>query len=359
MFKRLVYALLKIDAYLSLILCRPPSIRLQEIRISLPVSEDLWNAATSEDEKRLQWYEPAGRAKTAFSSIVRDIIQSGGWMTAYSKMPPLSLEDSHLGLCSLQTEIWTAAQETHYYNHGSSGGEERKMPRQVKVCRRLLEDWPEYMEKCHRLEQKLYVDPPDPESPYLARVLTLYHLSALNLYANVPVLETKKCCAQCQDADLDNMIMAWAQSSDGRRAVYHAAQLQRVHEREHAISTPEQLQFSNPLRSAGLLASAITLCHYSVIFSRSRDATDVVSSARLNDSPPNAAWQAVELSDTMGTGEEHTSETWIKCGGLASVSDIPLCVFSVPKLSSWYRERLGAVPSYSQRLISFLLTLKV
>ena len=50
---RLVYAILRLDAYLSIITGRAPVLRFQEIRIPLPVSEDLWNEPSLEGRFKL------------------------------------------------------------------------------------------------------------------------------------------------------------------------------------------------------------------------------------------------------------------------------------------------------------------
>lgn len=73
---RLFFTVLRIDTYLYIILDRPPALRYQEIRLSLPVSDELWRAETREARTRLHWYEPAGRSRSAFSTMMRDGLET-------------------------------------------------------------------------------------------------------------------------------------------------------------------------------------------------------------------------------------------------------------------------------------------
>lgn len=91
--------------------------RYQEIGLPLPVSDGLWRAETTADRTNLLWYEPAGRTKGGFSTMVRDGLESRGFMTGYLRMPHLKLEDNYFSLCAFLSEIWCVSKEAHAEHH--------------------------------------------------------------------------------------------------------------------------------------------------------------------------------------------------------------------------------------------------
>ncbi|CRG92453.1 hypothetical protein PISL3812_09513 [Talaromyces islandicus] len=352
--KRLVYTVLRIDTYLCIILDRPPTLRYQEIRLSLPVSDDLWRAETREARTRLHWYEPAGRTRSAFSTMIRDGLETQGFMTGYLRMPRLSLDDNHFSLCAFMSELWGICRETHEEHHLNYRSPElNRTVDRVRTWKGYLQDWRAQIEQTDDLENTFFTDTSGDVSPFLGLNLTLYHLASLKVYANLRLLEYKRCCANCHDADVENGIGAWAQSADGREAVYHAVQLKRIYEHQSTFYKLSDHRLSNVLGPAGLLASAMVLCFYS---SKISTVAAGGSGADSDDAvvPPGETMELAQ-SKLVGTPEY---ETWISQGGLVTVDGVLLHVFSVPRLSSWYHDQLASSPAYSSRLINFLLTLK-
>ncbi|KAF3402037.1 hypothetical protein F1880_009967 [Penicillium rolfsii] len=348
--KRLVYTILRIDTYLSLILDRPPTLRYQEIGLPLPVSEALWRADTREARTRLHWNEPSGRAQSAFSTMIRDGLETQGFMTGYLQMPHLSLEDNHFSLCAFLSELWGISKEAHGEHHMNYRSPEMNRTKErVNLWKGYLYDWRVHIEKSDNLEDTFYSTHLGNCNRFLGLNLTLYHLLCLKVYGNVRMLELKKCCANCREPDIDNMITSWAQSPDGRHAVYHAVQLKRIYERETMLYDLNEHRLSNVLSPISLLASAIVLCYYSVkVSSGSGVETDLIITPS----------ESIELAQSklMGTPE---FENWISQGGMATVDGVPIYTFSLPRFSSWYREQLMSSPIYSSRLVNFLLSLKI
>ncbi|KAJ5863057.1 hypothetical protein N7455_007125 [Penicillium solitum] len=317
---RLVYGVLRIDTYLCIILDRPPTMRYQDIGLPLPVSDGLWRAETTADRTNLLWYEPAGRTKGGFSTMVRDGLESRGFMTGYLRMPHLKLEDNHFSL-SDRVNLWKC----------------------------YLQDWRVHTEKTDKLEDTFFGGCISDCSHFLGLDLTLYHLLCLKLYANMRLLEHSKCCSGCSEANIERVISIWARSPDGRQAVYHAAQLKRIYERESNMYGLNNQRLCNALGPVGLLNSAIVLCTYSA-------RTSGVNTPE-SDTVMTTPADAIELgqSNLVGTPE---FENWISHGGPATVDRVSLHSFSVPRFSSWYRNQLETCAVYSSRLITFLLTLK-
>lgn len=106
---RLALAVLRVDAYLSILLDHPTSVRYQEFSIPLPKTENLWEA-TEDERRRLQWSEPAGREKAFLSFLVRNALEN-----QFHDQPiyPLTGADYHYVLCSMVSGTWEAAREAH------------------------------------------------------------------------------------------------------------------------------------------------------------------------------------------------------------------------------------------------------
>lgn len=324
--------------------------RYQEFGLPLPVSEALWRAETRAERTNFQWYEPAGRTKSAFSTMVRDGLESQGFMTGYLRMPHLSLEDNHFSLCAFLSELWGVSKEAHEEHHRNYRSPElNRTADRVKLWKDYLHDWRIHIEKTDKLEDAFFGGCLGDSNHFLGLNLTLYHLLCLKIYANMRLLEHNKCCLVCQEADIENVISTWARSPDGRRAVYHAAQLKRIYERESNLYRFNDQRLCNVLGPVGLLASAIILCTYS--------AKGLGAKMPEGDTIITAPTDTIELgqSNLVDTPE---FENWISQGGPATVDGTLLHSFSVPNFSSWHRDRLAACPVYSSRLVTFLLTLK-
>ncbi|PWY76507.1 hypothetical protein BO94DRAFT_473608, partial [Aspergillus sclerotioniger CBS 115572] len=353
--KRLVFAVLRIDAYLSIILDRPPTMRYQEIGVPLPVSEGLWRAETRVARTQLHWSEPAGRARSAFCTMMRDGLDTAGFVTGYLQMPHLSLEDNHFSICSFLSELWGVCKEAHEEHHRHYRSPERNHTvDQVKIWKVYIQEWRDHIEKTDRLEESFFAQSPGDSNHFLGLNLTLYHLVCLKLHANLRLLEQKRCCAHCQEIDVEDVISTWAQSPDARQAVYHAAQLKRIYEHETMLYSPNDQRLGNVLGPAGLLASAVVVCLYCA------KATSIGSSAAATEDDafktPTIELTQSQLPETPEFAEWISQEGG---GGRVTVDGLSLNAFSLPRFSSWYRERLASSPVYSSRLIAFLLTLTI
>lgn len=285
--------------------------------------------------------------------MMRDGLETQGFMTGYLRMPRLSLEDNHFSLCAFMSEIWGICRETHEEHHLSYRSSEiNRTADRVRTWKGYLQEWRAQIEQTDDLENTLFSKHPKDVSPFLSLNLTLYHLASLKMYANLRLLEYKRCCGNCHDADVENVIRAWAQSADGRKAVYHAVQLKRIYEHQSTFYKSSDHRLSNVLGPAGLLASAVVLCFYSTKVS-----TVAVGGKGTDSDGVVVAGSKIELGQ-LRLIDTPDYETWISQGGSATVNGVPLHVFSVPRLSSWYHEQLASSPAYSSRLVDFLLTLK-
>lgn len=324
--KRLVYTMLRIDTYLSIITGRPPSLRIQELELPLPVTEDLWRAPTIEARRQLYWFEPAGRTWTTLSAIVRDsLIQSRNQTPGTTGMPPLLPADSHLVLCGLQGEIWATAQETYNLSHGTLDSRPSwHVPESVHFWHGCLVDWKTIH---HRPEQS---SAQTDDRAWNSLNTIQFHLCQLTLHAPLSLLESRQCCTRCRAADITAMLRDWASSLEARRAVYHAVQLQRFFD--------SQAGFVNPLQSPALLASSVVLCNYAA------------------ESNPLPKGDPVELYKEEVSGLA-AIEKWVQYGGPSMVSGRMLCAKNLQGLLLWCQQQLVMFPQSLARMRAFMAML--
>ncbi|KAH8657725.1 hypothetical protein BX600DRAFT_514279 [Xylariales sp. PMI_506] len=385
-FNRLAATFLRIDAYLGLILNRAPILRWPEMRFTFPASETIWRAATPEDRRVLLWHEPAGRYSTSFRTIIRDGLMQAG-LLALPRPKQLLMEDYNLALCAFFSDVWEVTQEARHHDHRSYKSLSKNAAEGITTWKTYLLDLRSHMEMNCQLEttffgndQNLATISPSPSTAFLPMAgnldavltisasainLNIYHLLHLMMFANIPVLETAKCCEECQDLGLPMRVQMWASGPDGRRAVVHAAQLRRVYEREIASGmaggyttclSEAQQRISNPLRSVALFSSAVVLCSYA------DRAPCFHHQQQQQQQQQQENQQTMELvQPEIGGHVSDALERWIADnnapGGLFMLS-IPMCRCSVPLLVSWYREQLGPNSQFSQRLTKFETTLQ-
>ncbi|KAH8671540.1 hypothetical protein BX600DRAFT_496220, partial [Xylariales sp. PMI_506] len=242
-FKRLAATFLRIDAYLSLVVNRAPILRWTEMRFTFPAAEDIWRAATPKERRTLLWHEPAGRASTSFRRILRDGLVHTDVVTL--PLPKhFFIEDYNLTLCALYGDVWEVVQEARRHDQHTYKSPSRDASEDISVWKVYLLDLRRHLEINYNLEANFYNPGYNPLSPEpsnmeslltiatTAATLTIYQILQLIMFADLPVLETSKCCEDCEDVGLSTRLSTWAAGPDGRRAIVHAAQLRRIYERE-------------------------------------------------------------------------------------------------------------------------------
>ncbi|EFR05305.1 hypothetical protein MGYG_08316 [Nannizzia gypsea CBS 118893] len=335
--KRMAYAVLRLDVYFSIAIHRPPSVRFQELRLALPVTETLWRASKAEDRYRLQWFEPAGRDKCIFQSAVQEIFQSAGELPDNQRQPFEEL-DSHLALCAIQVDLWSAIQALRGVKDGA--GTEFLMPvsqqGSLGYQRNHLSYCQSYLEGAYKRGHICCTGRSESQHFWLTLNLTLFHLTLLNIHADISLLESQRGGNSRQEIESRRAIRAWADSAHGRKAVFHAAQLQQKSECKTCASWPEYYKYWNPLRPIALLYSCIVLCAY--------NAECTIS--LVEDSA------AVELSGVSGMDE--AVQYWIREGGSASIRGTILGRSALSQLIPWSCERLSMFNASCRRFERFV-----
>lgn len=343
---RLAFSVLRIDAYLSLLIDHPPSVRYQEISIPLPKSTHLWTAASKDERRTLQWNEPAGREKARFCFLVRDALDD----ECRQQLPfHLAEIDYHLGLCSFQAGIWETAREAHSCGFDELISNSRPRDHVVK-WRSQLDLWRAKMEKDCQLWQN-YFSASTKSADYKCAPLSviLWHYSALALHAPLKLLQGQGCCFKCRSgtpgATRKNKARhrGWIESSCARIAVWNAAQIAKVVALEFTNVTSTTRLRLNPLAIAGLLKSAIVVCSY---------AFHTRACPTCTGGPPI---DLVYLFDAADDNERLVK--WKEHGeGLADWEPLsaPVCRCKVSQLANWFLGLLAKEKNAEAEFRSFL-----
>ena len=342
---RLAFSVLRVDAYLSLLVDHPPSVRYQEICISLPKSPRLWAAGGEDEWRSLQWSEPVGREHTLFCSLVHNVLDFRQRNLPYR----LTEADHHLVLCSLQVGIWGAAHEGH--SRESAELATSSAPQDsIHLWRTHLDLWRVTTEQKCSLSHNCF-------SPSLActdnllssHSLILWHISALTLRAPLKLLQAHGCCSKygpgmaLTTRKNKARLRSWIVSSDARTAVWNGAQIARIVERESTNPIPTTRLLLNPLLIHGVLQSAIVICSY---------AYHTRACPVCTGGPP------IDLVDLLGANDtEERLIKWKEHGeGLADFtpSAVPVCECHVKTIAMWFRGLLTTDQSAETEFLSFL-----
>ena len=343
---RLAFSVLCIDAYLSVLLDHPPSVRYQELCIPLPKSPQLWTAASDNERRRLQWNEPAGREKTLLCFLMHDTLDSN----RQCHVPHhLSEVDYNLVLCSIQVGIWEAARESHSCESDELAVGSKPTDR-VGVWRTHLNSWRASAESGCLMRQNYFAAPTSSADHVSNSIsLILWHISALTLHAPLKLLQGQGCCFKCRTdtaitaRKTKARFRAWVASPDARIAVWNAAQISRIVGHDSNGSKPTTRLLLNPLAVHAVLRSAIVICSYAYYTSACPVCTG---------GPP------IDLVDLFsGKDDDLKLRKWKEqCEGLADWSPVgfPVCRCKVMALATWFRGQLAVDTSAERQLMTFL-----
>ncbi|KAL9585092.1 MAG: hypothetical protein Q9203_004399, partial [Teloschistes exilis] len=326
--RRLAYAVLRTDAYLSALTGHPPSMRYHDIRIPLPKSSIVWDAAAEDERRSLQWNEPAGREKALFCFLMSDLLDTNQQHHLHHR---LTESDYHLTLCAFQVNVWEVACEAH-----SCERDEASRYEATDACSKRLDKWCANMEKDCLLRRRYFSGSAvGPDTPF-PLTLILWHLSAFALHAPMRLLQGQGCCSGCRAGTATAIqknrahIRAWAITSSARIAVWHATQICRICMRESPRSTSAGRLLYNSLVDQALLRSAIVICAFAC-YTR--------ACPICTGGPP------IDLVDIFGAPDDDDRLVrWKETGeGLADwvPLSIPVCQCRVAQLARYLRPELA------------------
>ncbi|KAF7944902.1 uncharacterized protein EAE97_005535 [Botrytis byssoidea] len=120
--QRLAYCMSKLDAYISVLRNKPMTIFPEELHFPLPCTLSLWNAKELQTWEERQNDEPTYRNSKSMLSLIADSPLNAD----STQEQPMLIEDIHLFLCAIQSDIWKYSQNTFFQTDCRSNSVLRK-----------------------------------------------------------------------------------------------------------------------------------------------------------------------------------------------------------------------------------------
>ncbi|KAI0848788.1 fungal-specific transcription factor domain-containing protein [Daldinia vernicosa] len=371
---RLAFSVLRIDAYLSMLLDHPPSVRYQELWIPLPKSSQLWAASNEPERRELQWNEPAGREKALFSFFMRDALNPNRGKLPYC----LTDIDYHLSTCATQTTIWELAREAHS-SMSDELAEEINPGIFVDMAHPHLTLWRDKRKQdCPLLEQYFSGDLYGPEHILAPLTFTLMYMSTLKMFAPMNVLRIRghyyksRPGAAIPTRKPQAHLLSWVSTGCPRAALWNAAQICRIFTIESARSDCDsrggitcpllrtRLRL-NPLLIPGVLMSAIVACSYARLKGRCANCRSDADSPGASFSNTTSdevidLFEAKEQDATFQAWKDHGTPVpyW---GGICSSERVRVCKCQLSSLAAWFRGAFVEDEAAEMEFVLFLAEL--
>ncbi|OTB13874.1 hypothetical protein K445DRAFT_303878 [Daldinia sp. EC12] len=384
---RLAFSVLRVDAYLSMLLDHPPSVRYQELWIPLPKSSRLWAAANEPERRELQWNEPAGREKALFSFFMRDALNPYRGKLPYC----LTDIDYHLSTCAAQTTIWEFAREAHS-SMSDELADEISPGVFVDMARPQLTLWRDKRKQDYPLLEQ-YFSGNLPGSDHLLAPLTftLMYMATLKMFAPMNVLRIKghyyksRPGAAIPTRKPRAHLHSWISTGCPRAALWNAAQICRIFTIESTRTDCDSSNGStcpllrarlrlNPLLIPGVLMSAIVACSYARLKGRcascrsdddTPDEPFSPSSSSSCTSPPVTTTVSDEVIHLFSADEQSaTFQAWKDhgtpipyWGGICGSESVRVCKCQLSKLAAWFRGAFEEDEAAEMEFVLFLAEL--
>ncbi|KAI1771486.1 hypothetical protein F4818DRAFT_429225 [Hypoxylon cercidicola] len=368
---RIAFASLRVDAYLSILLDHPPSIRYQELCIPLPKSCGLWAAASDDERRKLQWNEPAGREKALFSFFMRDALDPH----RIGNLPYCLTDiDYHLSICAIQAPIWEAAREAHS-SMSDELVDEADPTKPLKHTYAHLTLWRDKQKQDCDIREQYFSGAScgDKEHVLASLTITLMYMSTLKTYAPLNLLRVSghyyksRPGASMPTRRRRAHLRQWITSGCPRMALWNAAQICRVFSLESSRSSsstqPRAHLQLNPLLIPGVMMSAVVACSYArhtQMCARCTPAAHTPSSPTAGMAAA-APMKAIDLFHTAP--DDPALRRWSMCDdgvpywGCNDGDRIPVCKCRLTAIAAWFREAFAQDEKAEMEFVLFLAEL--
>ncbi|CAH0050571.1 unnamed protein product [Clonostachys solani] len=339
---KLAYLAFRLDICFYFLRGFRPTLRYDELYLTLPCSESLWEAQTLEEWHRVKRIESKKRSAIYFVNLVDQAMDQEG----RAKLPPL-LEDEYLyGLCAMQAWLWEdvhrhrSRTETRHAIPAAGNFYPAYFSRSIDYWATQLATWRE----CYRdralgctLSSKSHRETCD------ISAVPLFHLSQIVLRANLQAIKQlssehgHRSYSGTFMRQLEASTLGWVKTSDARLAMWHAAKvLKLVQEKtggeadgsDDAHAAPRlELIASIALYEAGLVVWAYTrsvqVC----------DACVIGSSLQVASSDPDPF-------ELFGTEQDQPFLEWLEHGGRESLEGTIVCACRLRSVVGAYEAAL-------------------
>lgn len=248
--KRLAIYLFKIDSYLSILNGQPPQLHPEELHFSLSSTYATYNADGILEFENRYALEPALRSQ----KIIRDMLKDPQFSTSLPDHQ-LLIEDITLCLCNMHPSIWQLSQ-----NSKDSNADDLSNTLERSSIRGRLEGFKAKIMGFHivienaKTRPQQYLEPlryyrgreEETQAGWQDKVaaraqslmrdsLILYHLLCMNLYTDIPLLQTVSRTHHKRDPNdaeknKSNLVREWTKTPDMRRSLWYASECMSIFE---------------------------------------------------------------------------------------------------------------------------------
>jgi hypothetical protein len=319
---------------------RPTQMRHHATTLLLPVSEELWNAETSEQVQVLQWCEPSGRDQLQFNRLIREFLLEPKYHIAHI---PLSDLDHHLVLCAVQGEIWETRHESSHWCPAAATISTAGNANDSCTMRRKSYAWHEHFDRllasspAKGLAGMSARNHPtsitDSQFSSVHFTPILCHLTIISLYSHSRKLDHDTECTLCSPAfhtlgssSFHSSTLAWAQSPSARRVVFSAASLFSILWRNAATSSnPGRFRGSlalNPMSATARVRAGEELLEY----------TKSIATCPFCIGPDEMLAEPLDLLSDDLTGSR--VQEWIANGGPIALRSLNICKCNISNITA-------------------------
>ncbi|CAG9946496.1 unnamed protein product [Clonostachys rosea f. rosea IK726] len=324
---------LKLDAYFALTTYQPPIVRPEEISLRLSSPFSRCNAHGLDVFFSRESKQPQDRQRAAISAVAQS-----------PQSLPLSgtlIEDVQLGLWGALSRIWSWKLTQNIYTPLSPQALAERAHFEVQLdgwaseLDRLFHIWnaPEQDPIASSFLMQAYCGKEEPshegwQGLVLARIghhlfntSMLYYCINLHLYADVRTI-ARNTTLPPQDADVNALLIQWANSESGRNAMTYAISVLKTCEKTYAGELSPDETF-DPIVQICLINAALVARAWAT--SESRACTCAILGTSVD----------IDLDD------KGRRQLWIQNGGAITVDRIPICNCALEVWLARFRTVLG------------------
>ncbi|KAK7428856.1 hypothetical protein QQZ08_004626 [Neonectria magnoliae] len=234
--KRLAFFSFRLDIYFYFLRGHNPTLRYDELSLTTPCSEKLWDAQTAEEWHQVKRIESQKRTPMRFMNLVDIALDREG----RAGLPSL-LEDEYFhGLCAMQIWLWRdinrsrSLKELPRTFQASGICSRPAISRAIDFWAMQLTIWRDCLRS--RALGSLLSSQKHREMTESSAIL-LYHLSQMSLRADLKVIKDVSLGQRHPQysgnfkRQLESTISEWAKSPDARQAMWHSAQVLKLLQR--------------------------------------------------------------------------------------------------------------------------------
>ncbi|KAH6975702.1 fungal-specific transcription factor domain-containing protein [Ilyonectria destructans] len=335
--KRLAYLAFRLDIYFYFLCGFHPTLRYDELCLTLPCSERLWEAQTAEEWHRVKLIESRVRRPTPFLDLVEQAMDP----ERRASLPPL-LEDEYLyGLCAMQAWLWQDAQRQRTQtelgqplsgSHLTARGAEF-WENQLTIWRQGYRDksiGPTLSSRSHRQMVETSAIP-------------LYHLSQVVLRANLEAIKElsmdprRRPYSGTFRRQLESNTLKWVKTTDARLAIWHAAQVLKLLQ-EKIDQGDGEGDLACAIPNVGLIASIALYESGLVVWAYARSVQ--VCDACAIGSTLQARSVDLEPFELYSSDQHDSFRLWLEHGGRELIGGYTICVCRLSTLVGMYESVL-------------------